>query len=158
MGKYLKLVVALFIAFFASNHAFAVSDSTKVYNIYTFKINQQIDNSAYKLLKDALQSAKVSNADYCILELNTYGGAVDFADSIRTTILNSEIPIICFINSQAVSAGALISIACDSIYMKSGGTFGAATVVDQSGKVLPDKYQSFMRAMMRATAESHGKK
>lgn len=158
MGKYLKLVVALFLAFFASNHAFAVSDSTKVYNIYTFKINQQIDNSAYKLLKDALQSAKVSNADYCILELNTYGGAVDFADSIRTTILNSEIPIICFINSQAVSAGALISIACDSIYMKSGGTFGAATVVDQSGKVLPDKYQSFMRAMMRATAESHGKK
>ena len=55
------------------------------------------------------------------------------------------------------SAGALISIACDSIYMKSGGSIGAATVVNGQGEVMPDKYQSFMRAMMRATAEGHGK-
>jgi len=51
----------------------------------------------------------------------------------------------------------LISIACDSIYMRSGGNIGAATVVDQTGAAVPDKYQSFMRSTMRATAESHGK-
>jgi membrane-bound serine protease (ClpP class) len=58
---------------------------------------------------------------------------------------------------QAASAGALISIACDSIYMKTGSSIGAATVVDQNGNVMPDKYQSFMRGMMRSTAQATGR-
>ena len=58
---------------------------------------------------------------------------------------------------QAASAGALISIACDSIYMKTGSSIGAATVVDQAGNVMPDKYQSFMRGMMRSTAQATGR-
>ena len=41
--------------------------------------------------------------------------------------------------------------------MKTGSSMGAATVVDQTGKVMPDKYQSFMRGMMRATAEATGR-
>ena len=82
---------------------------------------------------------------------------VNIADSMRTRILNSPIPVLAFIDNQAISAGALISIACDSIYMRTGGNIGAATVVDQTGAVVPDKYQSFMRSTMRATAESHGK-
>ena len=58
---------------------------------------------------------------------------------------------------QAASAGALISIACDSIYMKTGSSIGAATVVNQTGEVMPDKYQSFMRGMMRSTAQATGR-
>jgi membrane-bound serine protease (ClpP class) len=96
-------------------------------------------------------------ADWVIIQLNTYGGAVDAADSMRTALLNFHIPVIAFINNQAASAGALISIACDSIYMRKGGSIGAATVVNQTGEVMPDKYQSFMRAMMRATAEVNGR-
>jgi len=76
---------------------------------------------------------------------------------MRTIILNSKIPVWVFIDNNAASAGALISIACDSIYMRKGASIGAATVVDQQGAVVPDKYQSFMRSMMRATAEAHGK-
>jgi membrane-bound serine protease (ClpP class) len=90
--------------------------------------------------------------------MNTYGGQVDMADSIRTALLNYPKPVIVFIDNQAISAGALISIACDSIYMRSGGSIGAATVVNQTGEQVPDKYQSFMRGMMRSTAEAHGKK
>ena len=51
--------------------------------------------------------------------------------------------------------GALIAIACDSIYMSPGASIGAATVVDGSGARAPDKYQSYMRAIMRATAEEN---
>ena len=58
---------------------------------------------------------------------------------------------------QAASAGALISIACDAIYMRTGSSIGAATVVDQTGGVMPDKYQSFMRGMMRSTAQATGR-
>ena len=92
-----------------------------------------------------------------LLDLDTYGGAVDAADSIRSAILGYEKPVVAFINMQAASAGALISIACDSIYMKTGSSIGAATVVDQNGKVMPDKYQSFMRGMMRSTAQATGR-
>jgi membrane-bound serine protease (ClpP class) len=90
--------------------------------------------------------------------MNTYGGQVDMADSIRTALLNYPKPVLVFIDNQAISAGALISIACDSIYMRRGGSIGAATVVNQTGEQVPDKYQSFMRGMMRATSEAHGKK
>lgn len=127
-------------------------------SFYVIELHDEIDNSSARMFTDALKKAIGSGADYCILDLNTYGGAVDAADSIRTAIMEAPIPVIAFINNQAVSAGALISIACDSVYMSTGSTFGAATVVDQSGEVLPDKYQSFMRAMMRSTAESHGMK
>jgi membrane-bound serine protease (ClpP class) len=88
--------------------------------------------------------------------MNTYGGTVVDADSIRTKILNSQVPIWVFIDNNAASAGALISIACDSIFMRPGANIGAATVVNQTGEKAPDKYQSYFRSIMRATAESHG--
>ncbi|MBQ7773594.1 MAG: nodulation protein NfeD [Bacteroidales bacterium] len=127
-----------------------------VRSFYIIGLHKEIDKSSARMFTDALKQAQTEGADYCILDLNTYGGALDAADSIRTAIMHSPIPVVAFINNQAASAGALISIACDSIYMRNGSSIGAATVVDQSGEVLPDKYQSFMRAMMRATAESHG--
>ena len=108
-------------------------------------------------MREAFKEAEKMKADYMLLHLNTYGGMVSIADSMRTRILNSHIPMLAFIDNQAISAGALISIACDSLYIRPGGSIGAATVVDQSGNVVPDKYQSFMRSTMRATAEAHGK-
>ena len=89
--------------------------------------------------------------------MDTYGGAVNDADDIRTRILDFEIPIYVWINKDAASAGALISIACDSIYMSSGASIGAATVVTGDGTQAPDKYQSYMRSIMRSTAEAKGR-
>ena len=91
------------------------------------------------------------------LHSGTYGGAVNDADDIRTRILDFEIPIYVWINKDAASAGALISIACDSIYMSSGASIGAATVVTGDGTQAPDKYQSYMRSIMRSTAEAKGR-
>ncbi len=125
--------------------------------VYKFDIKDNIMKPVWRVTQKAFDEAVSLNADYIIIHLNTYGGAVNIADSIRTKIINSGIPVFVFIDNQAISAGALISIACDSIYMRQGGSIGAATVVSQSGEVVPDKYQSFMRSTMRATAETHGK-
>ena len=89
--------------------------------------------------------------------MDTYGGAVNDADDIRTRILDYKKPIYVWINKDAASAGALISIACDSIYMSSGASIGAATVVTGDGEQAPDKYQSYMRSIMRSTAEAKGR-
>ena len=122
-----------------------------------FKINDVIDPRTNRFSELALEKAQEIDADYVILELDTYGGALNDADDIRTRILNFDRPIYAFINRDAASAGALISIACDSIYMAKGSSIGAATVVTQDGAAAPDKYQSYMRSIMRSTAEAKGR-
>ena len=92
-----------------------------------------------------------------LVELNTFGGAVNYADSIRSRLLNSPMKTVVYINHNAASAGALIAMASDYIYMQKGASIGAASVVDAKGEVLPEKYQSYMRGLMRATAEAKGR-
>ena len=124
--------------------------------VLTYQIFDEINNSSWVNTQGAFEMAEKGNATCIIIHLNTYGGEVVYADSIRTRILNSQRPVYVFIDNNAASAGSLISIACDSIYMRKGGNIGAASVVNQSGEKMPDKYQSYMRSTMRSTAESHG--
>jgi membrane-bound serine protease (ClpP class) len=125
--------------------------------VYKFNIKENIAPAIWRQTKQAFAEADSLNADLVLIHMNTYGGTVVDADSIRTRILNSKIPVVVFVDNNAASAGALISIACDRIYMRTGASIGAATVVNQTGEKMPDKYQSYMRATMRATAEAHGK-
>jgi membrane-bound serine protease (ClpP class) len=125
--------------------------------VYVIELMQEINAPGARIVRKGLHAATEAGADYVLLHLNTYGGELSAADSIRNALLHFPAPIIVFIDNQAASAGALIAIACDSIYMRSGGSIGAATVVHQTGEAAPDKYQSFMRSMMRATAEAQGR-
>ncbi|MBE6233164.1 MAG: nodulation protein NfeD [Bacteroidales bacterium] len=149
--KRLLLIIFLVII----NASLYASDSLSV--IYRIRLDSDIDKASQRLVTLGLEKAAEAGADYVMIDLDTYGGAVDAADSIRSAILRYEKPVVAYVNMQAASAGALISIACDSIYMKTGSSIGAATVVDQSGNVMPDKYQSFMRGMMRSTAQANGR-
>jgi membrane-bound serine protease (ClpP class) len=125
--------------------------------VYVFNISDEIAKPVWYTTRKALKEASEMKADFILIHMNTYGGLLDMADSIRTAILNEKIPVWVFIDNNAASAGALISIACDSIYMRQGANIGAATVVNQTGEQLPDKYQSYMRAMMRSTAQATGR-
>lgn len=125
--------------------------------VYKLNIKQEITKATWRQTQQAFEAADSLGADVFLIHMNTYGGTVLDADSIRTKILQSPIPVYVFIDNNAASAGALISIACDSIYMRPGGSIGAATVVNQTGMAMPDKYQSYMRSTMRATAEAQGK-
>ena len=147
----------LFTMFFISINLFAEIDSTKTYRIYLFDIKEEIAPPAFHKTQKAFREADSLDADIILIHMNTYGGLVDAADSIRTKILNSDIPVYIYIDNNAASAGALISIACDKIFMRKGANIGAATVVNQSGEVVPDKFQSYMRSMMRSTAEAKGR-
>ncbi|MCR4965950.1 MAG: nodulation protein NfeD [Bacteroidales bacterium] len=131
--------------------------SQSSHQVYYFTIDDNISKPALRKTEKAVKEAKEQKADYLLLELNTFGGELDAADKIRTLLLNAPMPTMVLINNNAASAGALISIACDSIYMAAGSSIGAASVVDQEGKIMPDKYQSYMRSLMRTTAEKNGR-
>jgi membrane-bound serine protease (ClpP class) len=125
--------------------------------VYVFEINDEIAEPVWHNMQKAFSQAITLNASAIVINMNTYGGGVVMADSIRTTILRSEVPVYMLINNNAASAGALISIACTKIYMTPGSTIGAATVVTQDGAPAIDKYQSYFRSKMRATAEVTGR-
>ncbi len=157
-----KIIFFLAIIFF-TNFSFAetskdtTKQQTKKTIVFQYDIMQEIAPAVWRHTQQSFEQAKAMNADLILIHMNTYGGLVDIADSIRTKILNSNIPVYVFIDNNAASAGALISIACDKIFMRKGANIGAATVVNQTGAVMPDKYQSYMRSTMRSTAEAHGK-
>lgn len=138
------------ISFFAQE-----KDSNKV--IYRFELHDEISPSSERLVKEAFAEAEEMNADYIIIDLNTYGGLVESADNIREIIINSKAITVVFVRNNAASAGALISISCDSIYMSPEATIGAASVVNQNGELMPEKMQAYMAGKMRATAEHTGR-
>ena len=151
------LVSILLLTFVALAEEQSKSNEGKV-RIFTMEIRDDIDPRMNRYVELALNQATAENADIVIIDMDTYGGAVSDANDIRTRILEYEKPVWMYINNDAASAGALISIAADSIYMVSGANIGAATVVNGSdGSQAPDKYQSYMRSIMRSTAEQTGR-
>jgi len=151
----LKIFSLLFLILIIGNFRIKAQDSISDKTIvYIFEIQEEIAPPLWHKAQKAFKDAAEKEADLILLHMNTYGGMLETADSLRTKILDISIPIHVFIDNNAASAGALISIACDSIYMSPGANIGAATVVNQQGEAVPDKYQSYMRAMMRSTAEA----
>ncbi|HEU5145687.1 MAG TPA: ATP-dependent Clp protease proteolytic subunit, partial [Chryseosolibacter sp.] len=125
--------------------------------VMVMEIKDVIDPRMHRYVDLALSEAERSETDIVIIEMDTYGGVLTDAKEIVDKIMHFKKPVWVFINSDAASAGALISIACDSIYMSPGASIGAATVVDAQGQKAPDKYQSYMRSIMRSTAEENGR-
>ncbi|HET9570067.1 MAG TPA: NfeD family protein [Bacteroidales bacterium] len=125
--------------------------------ILQVNLRKEVNSVSWMEIRKGLDYAVKQDFNAVLINMNTYGGEVLYADSIRTAILNATMPIYVFINNNAASAGALISIACDKIFMRTSATIGATTVVDASGAAAPDKYQSYMRGIIRATAEAQGK-
>jgi len=154
-GTRLSVILFSFLLFpLLLSPSYAQGQGTKV---YYFTIDDVIAKPAQRITELAVKESENKQADILFLHLNTFGGELEAAESIRTLLLDASIPVFVFIDKNAASAGALISIACDSIYMATGASIGAASVVDQTGEIMPDKFQSYMRSMMRATAMATGR-
>ena len=74
------------------------TDSLSVF--YRIRLDQDIDPSAQRLVVLGLEKAAEAEADYVLLDINTYGGAVNAADSIRAAILRYDRPVIAYVNMQ----------------------------------------------------------
>ncbi len=132
---------------------FAVPDSL----VYRVPIEGTIDLGLPPFIERSLKTAAEEGAIAVIFDIDTFGGRVDAATQIKDAILDSPLLTVAFINRRAISAGALISMSCDKIYMTSGGTIGAATAVDMQGQKGSEKVISYMREEMASTAESTGR-
>ena len=125
--------------------------------VYTVPIQGTIDLGLPPFVERVIALAAEEQVDLIIFDIDTFGGRIDGATRIKDAIMESTVPTIAFINRRAISAGALISLACDEIIMTSGATIGAATAVDLKGNKASEKVISYMREEMSATAEARGR-
>ncbi|HMN24617.1 MAG TPA: ATP-dependent Clp protease proteolytic subunit [Ignavibacteriaceae bacterium] len=140
------------LAFFLTLSVFAQHKT-----VYIAYIDSEIDLGLAPYITRVIDEAEKNNADAIVFKINTFGGRVDAATQIKDAILSSKVLTIAFINNRAISAGALIALSCNKIVMVPGSSIGAATVVDQTGQKVGEKYQSYMRSEMRSTAERNGR-
>jgi membrane-bound serine protease (ClpP class) len=128
--------------------------------VYVVSIHGTIDLGLSPLLARVLSEAHGAGAAAVLLDINTFGGRVDAAVAMRDSLLNAPLPTVAFINQRAISAGALIALACEKIYMVEGGTIGAAApVISGVGTSEPadEKSVSYVRTEFRATAETRNR-
>lgn len=125
--------------------------------VYHLRIENEIDLGLIPYIKRGIEAAEQNSAKAIIFEINTFGGRLDAATEIKDLILNCKVPTIAFVNKRAISAGALITLSAKRIVMSPSSSIGAATVVNESGEKQAEKYQSYMRSEMRATAEANGR-
>jgi membrane-bound serine protease (ClpP class) len=142
---------------FAPDRLGTVADTLGEGPVFVVPVEGMIDAALANYIDRALEDAEEADAALVLFDIDTFGGLVDAADQIRSAILHTPVPTVAFVDPNAASAGALISYANDLIVMTPGASMGAATVVDGAGTKASEKMQSYMRGLMRATAEANGR-
>jgi len=142
--------VFLFIGCLFMNGTLSAQDTALVYVI---DIRNEIGSGLGTYISDGIQTAEEAGADAIVFDVDTPGGRVDSAVNIIRSIQDTQIPTIAFVNRQAISAGAMISIACNQIVMTSGGTIGDSAPVNIQGQEVGEKAISYIQGTIRATAE-----
>ena len=98
--------------------------------VYVVPITGTIELGLAPFVERSVHEAEEAGAAAELLDIDTPGGRVDAAERIADAVAASDVPVYAFVNRQAYSAGALIALATDGIYMPPGGVMGAATPVE----------------------------
>jgi membrane-bound serine protease (ClpP class) len=120
--------------------------------VYIVSLKDEITPAMSAYLADQIELAGLSGAKGIIIDISTLGGRVDSAIQMRDAIIESEVPVVVYVGSRATSAGALITIAADTIVMAPGSHMGAAEPVPYSEKAV-----AFVSGEFRATANARGR-
>ena len=129
-------------------------------DVVVVPLRGEISPSLLMFLRRAEKVAESSGASAIIFEMNTYGGRLDSAEEITSALNHATIPTYTFINSNAGSAGSLIALATQHIYMAPVSAIGAAAPVLPTGEDLPltqrEKTISYWSALIRSSAMKNG--
>jgi membrane-bound serine protease (ClpP class) len=130
---------------------------SSVGDVYVVQVHGEIDLGLAPYLARILDEAERENGSAVVLDINTPGGRLDAALQMRQALLDSPVRTIAYVNRDAFSAGALIAIAANNIYMAPGAVMGAATPVTGDGETASAKTISAVRSTFRSTAEIRGR-
>lgn len=125
--------------------------------VYVIDIRKAIGQGLKEYIARGIKSAERADAEAIIFDIYTPGGALNATRDIVKDIFRTRIPTIAYINNEAISAGAIISLSCDQMVMSPSGSIGDAAPVNAGGKELGEKAVSYVRGRIRASAERQGR-
>ncbi len=133
-----------------------IAAAEKRKTVYVITVSEMIDLGLAPFVERAVEEANARSAEIIIIEIDTYGGLMDSMLVIAEAIDLAKCPTVAYCKHKALSAGALIAISCDKIYIRSGSTIGAATPVLMTGQGMEkaaEKIVSVGRASFRTWAQ-----
>ena len=141
-----SLIILLMVCF--TTYAYAAE-------VYVIDIRNAIGKGLKEYINRGIDSAEKAGADAIIFDIYTPGGALDATRDIIQSV-STTIPTIAYVR-EAISAGAMISLACDQIVMRPDGIIGDAAPVIISGQEAGEKTVSYVRGRIRTSAEKQGR-
>jgi len=127
--------------------------------VYVAPLKSEVSPAQFYFLRRSLKEAERAGASAFVIEMETPGGQVAAAMDEMDALLKTRLPTYTYVNARALSAGALIAMATQKIYMAPNGVIGAAAPVDASGedlsKTMKQKSVSAISAMARAAAQKN---
>ena len=137
-----------------------ISQETKKHAVW-IKLEGDVEPSMYDFCARAIDEALQEKPDYIIFEINTFGGRLDAAFDLVDTIMAVKGPTtIALVKKKAISAGSLIALACQKLYMLEATTIGDCAPIVQGGdgtpQIVGEKIQSPLRAKFRNLAQRNG--
>ncbi len=155
-----KLSILVLIAVLATLETGQAREVIHKGDVVVVPLRGEISPSLLMFLRRTEKVAESSGASAIIFEMNTYGGRLDSAEEITSALNHATIPTYTFINSNAGSAGSLIALATQHIYMAPVSAIGAAAPVLPTGEDLPltqrEKTISYWSALIRGSAMKNG--
>jgi len=132
---------------------------------FIIPIREEIRTSTYDAIVRKSAEARARGAQIIIFDMDTPGGASDAMDNIVELITRDlqDVYTVAYVNPQAFSAGAVISLACNEIVMVRDGVIGDAMPilispggVEAMPEMIRGKIESAARAIIRTLAERNG--
>jgi len=120
--------------------------------VYVINVKSEITPGLFSYIKSSLNKAEEEGASLVVFDIDTYGGRIDSAVNISDIILESDMKTVAYINKKAISAGVLVSISCDKIYMAPGATIGSAETIPATEKNI-----SYWKKQLKTVAEQKGR-
>lgn len=126
--------------------------SAEIEQLYVIPIEGEVGPAMVEFVSQSIEEAEANNAPAIIFNINTPGGQVDSAITISEAILNTSLKTIAFVKGEAISAGTLITISAEDIYMSPSSTIGAAETRPNE-----EKYISYWTGKLRNVAQVRGR-
>lgn len=158
MSKRIKKLLLFMIVIATISIPFIPTASSEGPVVYKVPISKEVEKGLLAFLQRSFNEAEEANAEAIVLDIHTPGGFTDAAGEIAKLFDSTDIPVIAYINDDALSAGALLALHAEEIYMTPRGRMGAAQVIDSSGNAADVKAHSAWLSAMKNAADSSGRK
>jgi hypothetical protein len=121
-------------------------------------LDSEVSRAQFYFLRRALKEAERQQASAFIIEMDTYGGDVKAAIDNMDALMKTTVPTYTYINPRAISAGSMISLATQQIYMSPTAVIGASAPVMGGGQELQKTMQEKTVSMLSAIGALCGAK